>query len=859
MLKWVVLFWMCCQSVLAQNTHSLTQIIEDLSNTYNIVFSYKSEDIKPFKNIQLPNETNLNRILFAIQKQTKLNFEKIDVTNYVITKNTENYTIVGCGIVKDSWGNLLQNVSISYKNKNTVTDTKGAFHLTINDSITTTLLSFESPGFESVKLPSTYFKNDCQTIVLNKKIHALKEVVISNYITKGITKKENGSIQINLAETGILPGVIEPDVLQSLQFVPGVQSPDETVSGLHIRGSTPDQNLVLFDGVKVYQDAHFFGLISSFNPYIINNVQLFRSATKAKYGGHAGGVLSLGVDTKIPKKGIAGIGTTFTHTDGFVKVPLIKNKLALFASARRSITDISNNITFKRFSDVAFQNTDILNGLNNTSNRISEAQNTFLYQDYFSKLIFKASDKLKFNFSFITNKNELFFRGIDNFIDTDFEDNITVKSHTINQSIQFKDPIFGKHSLQLSSTSYNKKYNGLNQFDPESQTPTLLEITFDKENFVEETSLNYIGSKQLFKNGTFEFGFQRSRSKIGYVVENFGLDQTTFKESLIGTETSQSFFTDFELKTKKIQANIGGRRQFFNRLNVTFWEPRAFINYKIFDKLWLKASFEQKHQSISQVTDIRNDGLGNLFDKLWVVSTPTDVPILANTQTTFGIDFQKKGWTIDIEAYQKELDGIGILLTNDIANPRNVTGNNTVKGIDILLKKQWKHYQTWVSYSFSESRFQFESINNNTPFDGSFDTPHNLVWTHSANYKNFELSLGYRFHSGIPFTNKSLDTNSAQTNFIAFEKFNGERLPNYQRLDLSGSYSFHLDRAKKIKAKLGFTLQNLANTRSLLSRDFKAIETDNPESPTNSRRVLLQRADRLSLGFTPNFVFRLSI
>ncbi|WP_010522687.1 TonB-dependent receptor plug domain-containing protein [Aquimarina agarivorans] len=851
-------FWFCCPSILAQNTNSLTQIINNLTDKYHIVFSYKTSDVKPFDAIILPNETSLNAILFAIQKQTKLSFEKLDANNYVITKSTSNNTVISCGIVKDIWGNPIAEVLVSSNNKNTLTDSTGAFHLALND-IASTVINFSYSGYQSVKLPLDYFEKNCQSVTLNKKVTALKEIVITDYITKGMTKKENGSIQIDLTTTGLLPGVIEPDVVQSLQFVPGVLSPDETVAGLHIRGSTPDQNLVLFDGVKVYQDAHFFGLISAFNPHVINDIKLFRSATKAKYGGHAGGVLSIGVDTKIPQKASGSVGATFTHTDAFVKVPLVAKKLAMFASARRSITDISNNITFKNFSEVAFQNTDILGGLNNESSRISAAKNTFLYQDYFSKLIYTPTDKLTVNLSFISNKNELFFRGIDNFITSDFEDNITVKSHTLSNSVQFNDSKFGNHNLQLSSTSFDKQYNGLNQFDSTSQTPTLLEITFDKENFVDETSINYTGSKQLFKNGTLEVGFQRSRSKIGYVVENYGVDFTAFKESLIGTETSQSFFADFEFKSKKTQINLGGRRQFFNRLNRTFWEPRIFLNYKILNRLWLKGTFEKKHQSISQVTDIRNDGLGNLFDKLWVVSTPNDVPILENTQGSIGLDFQKKGWTLDIEAYQKEINGIGILLTNDITNPQNVTGNNTIKGIDVLLKKQWPHYQTWVSYSFSESEYQFSAINDNTPFDGSFDTPHNLVWTHSFNYKNFELSLGYRYHSGIPYTNKRLDTDASLSNFIRFDAFNAERLPDYQRLDLSGSYQFYLDKPKTIHAKLGFTLQNLTNERNLLSRDFRVVEGTDTTTSQNTRSILLQRVDRKSLGFTPNFVFRLRI
>ncbi len=113
-----------------------------------------------------------------------------------------------------------------------------------------------------------------------KKILNLEEVLISDYITQGISKKQNGAIEVAPKKLGILPGLIEPDVLLSLQLLPGIQSSSETASGLQIRGSSPDQNLVLFDGIKMYQSGHFFGLISSFNPYVTKKISLYRNGTK---------------------------------------------------------------------------------------------------------------------------------------------------------------------------------------------------------------------------------------------------------------------------------------------------------------------------------------------------------------------------------------------------------------------------------------------------------------------------------------------------------------------------------------------------------------------------------------------------
>ena len=102
----------------------------------------------------------------------------------------------------------------------------------------------------------------------------LEEVVVTNYLTKGITKLNDGSTIVKPESFGILPGLIEPDILQTIQALPGVLSIDETVSNINIRGGTHDQNLFLWDGIKMYQSGHFFGLISAFNPYTTKQINV---------------------------------------------------------------------------------------------------------------------------------------------------------------------------------------------------------------------------------------------------------------------------------------------------------------------------------------------------------------------------------------------------------------------------------------------------------------------------------------------------------------------------------------------------------------------------------------------------------
>ena len=86
---------------------------------------------------------------------------------------------------------------------------------------------------------------------MQPEIEALEEVVLEDYLTLGIYKKKDGSLEIRSQELDILPGLTEPDILQALQALPGIQSINETVSNINVRGGTHDQNLILWDGIKM--------------------------------------------------------------------------------------------------------------------------------------------------------------------------------------------------------------------------------------------------------------------------------------------------------------------------------------------------------------------------------------------------------------------------------------------------------------------------------------------------------------------------------------------------------------------------------------------------------------------------------
>ena len=84
-----------------------------------------------------------------------------------------------------------------------------------------------------------------------------------------------------------------PDVIKTLQYLPGVSGGTEMMNGLYVHGGTGNDNLYLYDGVPVYSVSHLAGLYSSFNVDVVDNVNFFKSGFPASYGGRLSSVVEV--------------------------------------------------------------------------------------------------------------------------------------------------------------------------------------------------------------------------------------------------------------------------------------------------------------------------------------------------------------------------------------------------------------------------------------------------------------------------------------------------------------------------------------------------------------------------------------
>ncbi|EPR70121.1 TonB-dependent receptor [Winogradskyella psychrotolerans RS-3] len=254
---------------------------------------------------------------------------------------------------------------------------------------------------------------------IQNKIQRLKEVIITNYLIKGISKTNDGSIKANTKAFDILPGLIEPDVLQIVQNLPGIMSVDERISNINVRGGTNDQNLILYEGIRMYQSGHFFGLISAFNPYLSENITISKNGTSAKFGNAVSSTIAIRNSDNLDKKISGGIGGNMLSVDGYAKIPL-SNKTELQLSARRSFTDLLVSKTYDSYFDRIFKDSE-LNTSSNINTLLAQDER-FLFYDFNAKFLYDIDNTSKLRVNIMSMSNDLNYNQVFTSTDNNFQE-----------------------------------------------------------------------------------------------------------------------------------------------------------------------------------------------------------------------------------------------------------------------------------------------------------------------------------------------------------------------------------------------------------------------------------------------------
>jgi len=849
-------------SLLAQNNGTfsfekepLKDVLTAIEKTYDVKFSYKAE-LAENKAITLQiTDATLNTVIQRLQKQAPIVFEKVNERYYIIRSQIQEGKIRICGVLQDAKSEQAiveaSVVNISQK-KGTLTNTNGKFELFLaipSDTIEIRYLGYKTQQIIAKDLQKT----PCETILLEVDKYDLGTVLLSNYLTSGINKNSNGDISISPSKLGILPGLTEPDVLQSIQLLPGIQSPNETASGLFIRGGTPDQNLILWDGIKMYHSGHFFGLISAFNPYVIEEVSVYKSGTETRYGDRISGVIDIQTDTKVPEKISGGFGFNMTHADAYLKVPIGK-KFGVTVSARRAFTDFLETFTYNNFSDRVFQNTKITESTEIIENVFSETENDFFFTDYTVKLIGKLSDKDEIMVSNLYTKNELDFMSEIALFEETSRDRLSIQNNGFSGFWKRQwNPNFS-HTFDAYYSRFDFDYLGTFRGNIVGSTEQ-----DQKRNEIKDIGFSYNTNWKLNEKNSIQSGYQFSSNDVSFGFSGFTGTQegvTTYNVGEENINNSHALFASYKYNDKnELIVNAGLRMNYFSTTKSTFFEPRLYVEKKLNNAFSVNFSGELKHQAVSQILEFNTANFG-LENQVWAIANGEEFPVLKSRQISTGVVFSKKGWRVDLDTYYKKITGLTSFnrsFGNTSVLETFTQGNSRIYGVDVLIEKQINNYKTWMGYSYTDNDFEFSRINNGLAFEGNYDIRHYFRWAHSYTIKNFEFSLGWNYRTGTPYTPVTSETQPNGDLFVFIGDTNSTRIPDYHRLDFSGTYTFNFDKKNNIKGKIGFSLLNIYDRQNLLERYYEIRPFLNQD---NNVQFRLETVDKFSLGMTPNLVFR---
>ena len=486
-------------------------------------------------------------------------------------------------------------------------------------------------------------------------IQFLDNILITGYLTKGIQKNKDATFTIKPKKLEILPGLIEADILESIQLLPGIVSLNETATGFTVRGGSLDQNRIIWDGINMYHKGHLFGMLSAFNPNSTSDVIFHNKGTHSRFGERVSSVIDISSMNSITDKFVVGIGVNGINVDAYLEAPIIEDKLSLQVALRRSYTELFQSPSFNKIAKKVFQNTKIDN-IENTNNK-------FNFLDYNIKLNFKLNENNSFYASTIYIDNSLDYLVRDQDLNDSYNDILAINNDGFSLGWDKKWNQNLSQNTQLFLSRYSLAYNFI------SSKSTQMESNFEKRNEIYDSGLSTEFGLDFNKVNNLTFGYQYVLKDVSYLFKETA-DLTIILDQDKTIVRSHSVYLQYLYKNPKLfDISLGLRTNYYEELDAVRFEPRILLFKDIFKNLKIQLSGEIKNQIISEIDETVLSDL-SLENKLWRLADGETFPIINSKQLSLGFLYSTEGWSFDVDAYLKQIKGknalsLGFLNPND--------------------------------------------------------------------------------------------------------------------------------------------------------------------------------------------------
>ncbi len=767
--------------------------------------------------------------------------------------------IVVSGYVEDKQtGERLTGANVYFHDsyEGTTSNDYGFFSLPVGVKDTILVCSFV--GYRSIIVPIDFQHDTLIKIELGPSIE-LEEVVVR--AAKNQVADKNmpiGMIRIPMIKMETTPVMLgETDVLKVVQLLPGISEGSEGNSGLYVRGGSADQNLILLDGITVFNPNHLFGFFSVFNADAIKDIRIIKGGFPARYGGRISSVIDLKMKEGNMKKLSGGISLGLISSKAYFEGPLIKDKTSFFISARRTYIDLLAANLVGNFTDFD--------------------ESKYYFYDVNAKVNHKFSDKHRIYFSYYLGRDN------GNSEDKNEGEDVKLKTEEIS-NLSWGNSIYGlRWNWLMSPTLFlntTVAYSSYDYFNEEVLKNRYIvgDDWINKEYSTNvQTGINILSSgldftwipstKHLVRFGlkyfyhTFNTGLE-SRKYISADDENEQVNE----EELIYANEGNVFIQDEIHLTSKFSANLGIHYSMFlvNNKNYKSLEPRLSLKYDLSDKFQLNAG----GAIMQQYTQMLSFSRITLSSDLWVPVTENIVPaksLQASVGTRWSIN---PAWACSIEGYYKNMMNLleyaenASFFEGDTWQDRVEQGIGKSYGAEIFIERSTGKLTGWIAYTLAKSTRKFDNINEGETFPYKYDKRNdfNIVVDFKV-LKHWSVNAIWTYKTGnaetlgvikYPTLLGSGSITSTRSDDIIFQKRNNYRMPANHRLDISLNWQ---KQKQKLKHMVSLGVYNAYNRDNPYKISLFDASVYSPESGVYKDTKVV--SEKSLFGILPSITYAL--
>lgn len=658
-------------------------------------------------------------------------------------------------------------------NFGTTTNEYGFYSITIpKQNSTSMIISFV--GYQTKEI--TFGAEKSVTIHLHPGVDLGEVKILKNQNRNEIRENQTGVVKLQTKQIESLPNFFgETDIIKILQLTPGVQSGGEGQSNLYVRGGSPDQNLILLDGIPLYYVAHFGGFISIFNTDALSDTKLIKGGFPARYGSRLSSVLDIkmknGNKKEFSGQGAIGLLSSKLLLEG----PIRKGKASFLVSIRKNMLPV-----FKIFG----------------------ADLDYGFYDLNAKLdySFSAKDKLFFS-TYLGNdkvgvKNKIYY--------DDYKQKDKRETNWGNTVLSLKWNHIFSENISCRNVLGISNYKNSNNFNYSSTADSMSTVIESKvESKIKDISIASDFNWVINPSWNIRFGpsvifhtFIPNTEKYFVLINNNDEGNSYYNSEENAIETA--FYIENDIKTKHFGANLGGRFSSYqiNNQNYLSFEPRLLFNLIITNNLSLKYSYSEMNQYVHLLS---YSGVGMPTD-YWMPSTENVKP-QNSIQHSLGLNksFKNEQYQVSIEGYHKEMNNLvafrpGESLIGHLdewTKTIETDGDGISKGVELFIQKLTGKTTGWIGGTVSKANRKFTELNNGETFSFKYDRllDISIAVIHKLN-EHITISGNWSYGSGYPTTlpTERYDTEAGEV--YAYNKINSFKMRDFHRLDLAVNYSY---------------------------------------------------------------------